>query len=626
MQIHKSFKGYYRNDLDGWCVQNLENKSGNITVHFSKIKKQYSLDTLEDYLSRFSYVTEEKDGYLTQDGRFFLKTAYNHISRYITKDLNQKISNYVKLYPYMEEDLKIPLEAEKRNSRKNGEDSDHLVISPFDGKYYRRLGHAHLKKHGYNSVKDFHKDFPSYPVCSVESKIHSSNLAKKNNFKANSAPINISKKEVSIINSLLKSQKIQIQYFLDGKKFDFFFEEEKVLLELDNDFHHCSNLIHTTFTELKSYINDVEKFHVVSDYNLTLVTVNYNDVKNVTNFDKKLLFRHAKIKENPKIVLKTSDVILTKDYLREHKQTKGTAALDNEITALYKLIKDQMPVFRCPDTNESLQEIQNHLKDYDYNLKNENGDWIMSKAPISGSSYLKSFFLSFWKANKKGMRSIFDAWQDQQLMMTILRDRCGINERNECYAISINNIISNFILRKFTVSWFRPGLASGIIKDIFGNTPNPILFDPCAGFGARSLGFYSLYPDGIYIAVEPNKETFSELKELDKRMNKDSILFNDYFENLNLDFEGLQNVKIFTSIPYWDEEEYSENHLNNYKDENDWYNKFLVPLRDLFKKLGGRINMSAELYRKYFSEFEKENLILNISPLGSGENEVIIKL
>jgi len=624
MKKHINLKSFYENNLDGWVVQNIDNKSGNITIHFDKIKNQYNLKCIKEYLAHFKHITKEQEGYLTEDGKFYSKTAYSHLARHITKVLKFSIHDYVKLYPHMEEDLKIPLKAEKYRAKKNGEDAHNLVQSPFDGKYYRRLGYSHLKKYGYNNLKEFHKDYPNHPVCSVESKIHASNLAKKNNFKANSAPINISKKEVEIINSFLKPQKIKIQHFIDGKKFDFFFEEERVLVELDNDFHHCTNLIHTTFSELKSYINDVEKYDVVDKNNLTLVSVDYNDVKNVTDFDKKKLFRYATIKEPPKIPLKTFDIILTKDYLKDYRSNKGTSALDNEIISLHKLIMHQMPEFRCPDTNETVEEVMDHLRHYNYNIRNEKGSWLVAKAPTTGSSLLKSIFLSFWKANKKGMRSIVEAWKDQELMMTILRDRCGINERNECYGISINNIIANFILRKFTVSWFKPGLAAAIFKDMFGDVKEPVLVDPCAGFGARMLGFYSVYPNGEYMGFEPNTETFNELKNLSKMIFKSPVLINGCFED-NIKW-AYDNAKIFTSIPYWDEEIYSENHLNHYRNEEDWYYLFIKPLKKLFIKLGGRINMSAELRRKYFSEFEYDELILNSSPLGSGENEVIIKL
>lgn len=624
MKKHTNFKSYYRNELDDWIVQNIDNKSGNITIHFEKVKKSLGLSSLDEYKNHFKLITETQEGYLTEDGKFYRKTAYNYLANHITKVLKFKISDYVKLYPYMADDLHLSLKAEKAHSKKNGEDAHNLVISPFDGKYYRRLGHAHLKKHGYHSLKDFHKDYPNHPVCSVESKIHASNLAKKNNFKANSAPINISKKEVEIINSFLKPQKIKIQHFIDGKKFDFFFEEERVLVELDNDFHHCTDLVHTTFSELKSYINDVEKYDVVNENNLTLVSIDYNDVKTITDFDKKKLFKYATIKESPKIPLKTFDIILTKDYLKDYRSNKGTSALDNEIISLYKLTMHQMPEFRCPDTSETVEDVMDYLRHYNYNIRNEKGSWLVAKAPTTGSSLLKSIFLSFWKANKKGMRSIVEAWKDQELMMTILRDRCGINERNECYGISINNIIANFILRKFTVSWFRPGLAAAILKDLFGNANEPVLVDPCAGFGARMLGFYSLYPDGEYMGFEPNSETFNELKNLSEIIFKSPVLINGCFED-NIKW-AYDNAKIFTSIPYWDEEIYSQNHLNNYESEKDWEIRFINPLKALFKKLGGRINMSAELRRKYFSEFEYDELILNASPLGSGENEVIIKL
>ena len=135
------------------------------------------------------------------------------------------------------------------------------------------------------------------------------------------------------------------------------------------------------------------------------------------------------------------------------------------------------------------------------------------------------------------------------------------------------------------------------------------------GQHCEHIGFYSVYPNGEYMGFEPNTETFNELKNLSKMIFKSPVLINGCFED-NIKW-AYDNAKIFTSIPYWDEEIYSENHLNHYRNEEDWYYLFIKPLKKLFIKLGGRINMSAELRRKYFSEFEYDELILNSSPLGS---------
>jgi hypothetical protein len=155
-------------------------------------------------------------------------------------------------------------------------------------------------------------------------------------------------------------------------------------------------------------------------------------------------------------------------------------------------------------------------------------------------------------------------------MLKVIKYRIGINSSNEIFDFSIKELINGLSARRHTVSFFKPLLAASIYKFKLGNMENPIVIDPCAGFGGRLLAFKALYPNGTYIGIEPNIETFNELSELKNMfieggINADTIkLYNCTLE----EYSGTKQADLtFTSIPYYDLEIYSNS--VEYKDFED---------------------------------------------------------
>jgi hypothetical protein len=186
-------------------------------------------------------------------------------------------------------------------------------------------------------------------------------------------------------------------------------------------------------------------------------------------------------------------------------------------------------------------------------------------------------------------------------MNDIIKYRIGINNSNEVFDFSAHQLLRGISANRYTISVFKPSLAAAIYKHFLNDVVvDPVVLDPCAGFGARMLGFYSTYPNGTYIGIEPNLQTYSELVKLNTLLGKNSILINDLFENI--DISQFKFDLAFTSIPYWDTEIYSDNHVKHYKDFEDWKCKFLNSILSTPKLV---VNIPKELR----NEVNTENVV-----------------
>jgi len=146
-------------------------------------------------------------------------------------------------------------------------------------------------------------------------------------------------------------------------------------------------------------------------------------------------------------------------------------------------------------------------------------------------------------------------------MYNIIKYRIGINKNNETFDFSLKNLVYGLSVNRYTVSFFKPLLAAAVYKYFLKDHKKPIVLDLCAGFGGRLLGFKSIYPNGTYIGLEPNKKRFDELEVLASNFNNVKI-YNIKAE----DFKICNNYNlVFTSIPYYDLENY-ELEYNSFED------------------------------------------------------------
>jgi hypothetical protein len=172
-----------------------------------------------------------------------------------------------------------------------------------------------------------------------------------------------------------------------------------------------------------------------------------------------------------------------------------------------------------------------------------------------------------------------------------------------------------------TISFFKPLVAAGIYKHYLININNPIVFDPCSGFGGRLLGFKSIYPNGTYIGCEPNNDTYQELCNLGNNFSN-TFIYNSKVEDFN---QNIEYDIAFTSIPYFDLEDYKNGIF--YNDFDEWVDVFIGKLLT-YKRL--IINMSYELCVKLGLDEYIDGYLTNGSThynkSKSSKKEVLIKL
>lgn len=607
---------YYVCKFDGWRTRDRDNKSGGITSHYQTLGKTYDKNNFD---SEFDSVIETSDyWFCDKTQKKFRCNAVSAIVYHIEKTLGCDLMEYIERYPLMRDDLSPAFKRYKNTKMRDGhgKDSGDVILSPLDGKHYKRISYTHVKKYGFKSVKEFSQKYPDCPVSSEKYIIKAREIIRNGgNFRI--ANNQLSNSELDIINYYLTKHDITCQKIIDDKKFDFCFESKRTLFEIENGFHHSGNGIGISFTEMNSRLNDWDKRNIAKNNGYTIGYINYDELKNLNgNYDFDSLLGLANFNKTFEPI-RTNDIIMDKNYISDFISRKGKDALGKNVRIVSRFIKQNFPSFITPDTDENIVDIMSGLGRITYDCEYMDHN----KFGRIGSSYLKNKFMSFWKAKNNGMESIYTAWNADSILEKIIAYRMGINNNDEVFDISYKNILKGFEVAKYTVSWFKPSLAAWIYKKNIGNKSSPIVVDPCAGFGARMLGFYSVYPNGQYIACEPNKETYNELVSFGGHFKGLPVILPLFFEE-SLSFLPENPDYVFTCIPYWDKEIYSFDHTRKYQmDKNKWKDNFIVPLRNYMMGNDGCIIMDHSTYAEYFSDCAWEEIRTNTSPLNNTKGE-----
>lgn len=386
------------------------------------------------------------------------------------------------------------------------------------------------------------------------------------------------------------SIKYEKQYPTDFGVVDFYLSDYDMLVEIDGVYWHPDKIENLNFQLISSVCNEINKKDLRNLYRIYDNTLDkINSIDDIKKYSRKLEY-----------VIGYQTKILSKEYLLQ-KENKA-----NYIWLIKKFFRNFDFIY--PTTNEILLDIITKIPTKIF--KPENKVFSNNKSNL-GSKYLKANFKSYWHSSFKNKKTPVEAFYDDKILSDILKYRMGINKSNETFDISFHQIIRGLGANRYTVSFFKPVLAASIYKYFLGDNENPTVIDPCAGFGARMLGFKSIYPNGTYIGIEPNKDTYNELKTLAKNFNGIelyNIKQEDYNGTLDCDLT-------FTSIPYFDTEIYS-NHIN-YGNEDNWNNTFLKPLFRFKNKL---INFPNNL-RKYFPNGEEYFLRNQTSHFNKNNNQ-----
>jgi hypothetical protein len=127
-----------------------------------------------------------------------------------------------------------------------------------------------------------------------------------------------------------------------------------------------------------------------------------------------------------------------------------------------------------------------------------------------GLKNLRSHFTAFWYADK-GPALLMN---DREVLTQIIAYRIGLNKTGEIYDFTPATLRRGFFSARKVVSMFKPVTAGAIWKRWMPQGMPPVVWDPSAGFGGRMLGFFSVFPEGTYIANEPARQTFAEASSL----------------------------------------------------------------------------------------------------------------
>jgi len=224
----------------------------------------------------------------------------------------------------------------------------------------------------------------------------------------------------------------------------------------------------------------------------------------------------------------------------------------------------------------------------------------LSSSSRVGTQFLKSHFKSFWEASNGTNLSPIEMINNKKMMLYYLKYRFGISnskkykynfgerqvEFNELFDISFKQVRKILEVNRVVVSLFKPLVAKYVYQKY--GFEGIRVWDPCAGFGGRLMGFIGSFEKGKYIGNEPNKKTLGELKHLaDKLGNKRFVLHDTPIETAAIPKVDL----VFTCPPYDFKEHYCDCETQSdvrYKTHNEWVRGFLTTLlTKAYKSLGG---------------------------------------
>jgi very-short-patch-repair endonuclease len=371
--------------------------------------------------------------------------------------------------------------------------------------------------------------------------------------------------------------KFESPFLIEGRKYDFYISDLKLVVEIDGEAYHKDTLENLTFQTINTSLNDYSKDIIAGNAGYELKRIRY-DKELFEFFDLvSLLEKISDFEYKRDYSVNFNQKICYKEYFEKYKEVKGSDKLESYSRLLLRFTRKFIPDFPKIPTDENLHDLIEKINEYDVSSI-LHGDTFRNNCSMIGVSYLKSHFKSYWNTRYKQNRySPVASWDDDDLMLRIIKYRMGVNDSGEVFDFSPHQIIRGMSAIRLTASFFKPILATSIYCELLGDKKSPTVIDPCCGFGGRLLGFKSKYPNGTYIGCEPNKETYDELSKFVGDAN---------FSNVELRNCKWEDFKIphkydltFTSIPYFNLEIYS-NHIE-YESFDDWkntfFNKFYEP-------------------------------------------------
>ena len=424
----------------------------------------------------------------------------------------------------------------------------------------------------------------------MSGKLHNQETRKKMSIRAINRYFNNSKLDTSIeikfenfliANNLKYEKQVKTKFGIID-----FFVDDTYYVEIDGDYWHPLELKKLNIQLIQSSINDYRKNSNIPN----LIRIRQKDVNSLQIWND--VFLYNSVSKYPTKINNYTDVIIEKGYLKNYNNFENIKILQRLPSLLLSFIRTFQLNFPQYTSTELLNDVTSKITNKSHNVYNNDTNYFSNNCSNLGVGYLKQRFHSYWKSSYKGNKSPVDIWDDDKLMFDIIKYRVGLNKSNETFDFSLHQLLRGISAIRGTISFFKPVLAAAIYKRYLGNNETPIVLDPCAGFGGRLLGFKSSYPNGTYIGIEPNVETYNELKALSENFSNVK-LYNCKFEDFIVD--GNYDM-IFTSIPYYDLETYSN--PTEYTGILEWEQTFIHSI----KKLKGAIINIPESLHYLFQE------------------------
>jgi len=549
-------------NICGKHFKDLLNKSGILSKHIkvhnitntSNIFDYYTLE----YINDLNYISCPICNWKTID----LLNKSGQFKIHINAKHNLTEFEFIEQYPLYKQYFNLT----KRVNEKN---INNYVICKICGKKVKRINNTHLLKH--NITLTEYKN--TYGYNNIVSKISSKKQSietTKNNMKIGGYINNrTSSYELDFKNKLDNSNINYIfHYVYNNRTFDFYLPDYNSLIEIDGTVYHPNKLNNLTFMTLNSCINDYNKEHSLNDKKL--YRIYWDKSFSFTNIDELFNVLNDNIYKKD-YTIDTDNIIISKDYFIRYKNNKGSNKIHEYINLLLTFKNIFIKDFPFPTVKNDL---------------NLNSDYI-----------IQTFFKSYWKQSNLNSISPFELYNNNEKLYDIFKYILGINDNNEVYDFTKNNILKIMEYKGYTVKLFNPTL---LYKSLFINISNPIVFDPIMNFGSSLLLFINNYKNGTYIGCEYNNDIYKELL-LFKKYIVDNTQINDnqiiLYNCSFLDFKqyDLNYNVLVTYIPTYNTEIY-----NTYITEFYKYNNVYIAINnEIFDKV--EIN-SYTIFDKYDNE------------------------
>lgn len=402
----------------------------------------------------------------------------------------------------------------------------------------------------------------------------------------------------------------EAKFIYKGKEFDMILDN--IIIEVDGDWYHPRTLNNLSIIQLNNITNDIIKTKLISESEYKLYRILTSNIPTEININS--IIKNSDV---PCYNLSIYDVVLTKEYLNNYVNKHGKSKLESKINIILKFFRVMYNGFPPLEYRENLDTVISYLHDFNYDIST---DIINNNISNVGINYLKYTFNSYWESKYYNNISPKDVWNNDILLYKIIKYRIGLNSTSETFNLSAHEILKGISANRYTISFFKPFTAALIYKKFLGDNIYPTVIDPCAGFGARLLAFKSLYPNGTYIGIEPNIDTYNELLNLSSHFTNVKLY--------NCKLEEYNDIKecdlTFTSIPYYNNEIYSNGYNMTFE---EWQNMVNVLISTYSNVL---INISQKSYDLLnFNYIDKLYLKNNTSHFNKIENtklELILKL